>query len=151
MKRFASLYAAIDQTTATNEKVAALVEYFRDAPPADAAWAVHFLSGRRPKRLVASRKLAAWASSEAGLPEWLFEESYEAVGDLAETITLILPETGASSDLPLSYWVEQRLLPLRGEDEDVQREVMIGSWRELDRRGRIVWKKPHTGGFCLGG
>ena len=150
MRAFARLFSAIDETNATSEKVAALVEYFRTAPPQDAAWAVHFLSGRRPKRLVGSRKLAAWAASEAGLPPWLFEESYQAVGDLAETITLILPDTGASSELPLSHWVEQRLLPLRGEDDDVQREVMVESWRELDRRERFVWNKLITGSFRVG-
>jgi DNA ligase-1 len=150
MRAFAKLYAAVDETNATNEKVAALVAYFRSAPPADAAWAVHFLSGRRPKRLVGSRKLAAWASEEAKLPEWLFEESYQSVGDLAETITLILPDTGASSDLPLSHWVEKRLLALRDEDDDVQREVMVDSWRELDRRERFVWNKLITGSFRVG-
>jgi DNA ligase-1 len=150
VREFARLFSAIDETNATSEKVAALVEYFRTAPPQDAAWAIHFLSGRRPKRLVGSRKLATWASSEAGLPHWLFEESYQAVGDLAETITLILPDTGASSALPLSHWVEQRLLPLRGEDEDVQREVMVDSWRELDRRERFVWNKLITGSFRVG-
>jgi DNA ligase 1 len=150
MKRFAQLFAAIDETTATNEKVAALVSYFQSTPSADAAWAVHFLSGRRPKRLVGSRKLAAWASSEAGLPDWLFEESYQAVGDLAETITLILPDTGASSELSLSHWVEERLLRLRGEEDDVQREVMVRSWRELDRRERFVWNKLITGSFRVG-
>ena len=130
--------------------MAALVQYFGNAPPEDAAWAVHFLSGRRPKRLVSSRKLASWASREAGVPDWLFEECYESVGDLAETITLILPETGVSSELPLSHWVEQRLLPLRNEDDDVQREVMVQSWRELDRRERFVWNKLITGGFRVG-
>jgi DNA ligase-1 len=150
MKRFALLYTAIDETNATNEKVSALVSYFQTAPAADAAWAVHFLSGRRPKRLVGSRKLAAWASEEAGVPEWLFEESYQAVGDLAETITLILPDTGRSSDQPLREWVEERLLRLRGEDEDIQREVMVRSWRELDRRERFVWNKLITGSFRVG-
>jgi DNA ligase-1 len=150
VRAFARLFSAIDETTATNEKVAALVDYFRTAPPADAAWAVHFLSGRRPKRLVGSRKLASWASTEAGLPLWLFEESYQAVGDLAETITLILPDTGSSSELPLSYWVEERLLRLRGEDDDVQREVMLQSWRELARRERFVWNKLITGSFRVG-
>lgn len=149
MKAFARLYAAIDETNATNEKVAALVQYFRAAPPADAAWAVHFLSGRRPKRLVGSRKLAAWASQEAGVPQWLFEESYQSVGDLAETITLILPDSGSPSELPLSRWVE-RLLDLRGEDDDVQREVMTDSWRELDRHERFVWNKLITGDFRVG-
>jgi DNA ligase-1 len=149
MKAFARLFADLEETTATNEKVAALVAYLRSAPPEDAAWAVHFLSGRRPKRLVGSRKLAAWASQEAGLPEWLFEESYQSVGDLAETITLILPDTGTSSELPLSEWVS-RLLGLRGKEDDVQREVMVRSWRELDRRERLVWNKLITGDFRVG-
>ncbi len=150
MKEFARLYTALDETTATNEKVAALVAYFSSAPPADAAWAVHFLSGRRPKRLVSSGKLRAWAAEEARIPAWLFEESYQAVGDLAETITLLLPASGASSELPLSHWVEERLLPLRGEEDDVQREVMVRSWRELDSRERFVWNKLITGSFRVG-
>jgi DNA ligase-1 len=150
VKAFAQLYARLDETTSTSEKIAALADYFRTAPPADAAWTVHFLSGRRPKRLVGSRRLASWAAEEAGLPEWLFEESYQSVGDLAETITLILPETGSSSELPLSKWVQDRLLRLRGEDEDVQREVMLRSWRELDRRERFVWNKLITGSFRVG-
>jgi DNA ligase 1 len=149
MKAFANLFAAIDQTTATNEKVAALVEYFSSASPTDAAWAVHFLGGRRPKRLVGSRKLAGWAAEEAGLPEWLFDESYEQVGDLAETITLVLPDSGGASELPLSSWVE-RLLRLRGEDDEVQQEVMLRSWRELDRAERLVWNKLITGSFRIG-
>jgi DNA ligase 1 len=150
MKRFARLYAALDETTATNEKVAALVEYFVSAPPADAAWAVHFLIGRRPKRLVSSSRLRMWAAEEAGIPAWLFEESYHAVGDLAETITLLLPPSDNSSELPLAYWVEQRLLRLQGEDEDAQREMMLQSWRELGSRERFVWNKLITGSFRVG-
>src|SRR5688572_1772513 len=121
MRAFARLYAALDETTSTSAKVAALVGYFRAAPPADAAWAIHFLSGRRPKRLVASGDLRAWAAAASGIPDWLFEESYHAVGDLAETITLLLPDGGGSTDIPLAQWVEERLLPLRGQDRDVQR------------------------------
>src|SRR5918997_5265480 len=150
MKRFARLYTALDETTATNEKVAALVEYFASAAPADAAWAVHFLIGRRPKRLVSSPRLRRWAAEEAGIPAWLFEESYHAVGDLAETITLLLPPTQGSSELPLAYWVEQRLLRLQGEDEDAQREMMLESWRELGSRERFVWNKLITGSFRVG-
>jgi DNA ligase-1 len=150
MKEFARLYTALDETTATNEKIAALVDYFRSVLPADAAWAVHFLSGRRPKRLVSARNLRAWAAEEAGVPVWLFEESYHQVGDLAETITLLLPESGAPSELALAHWIEQRLLRLRGEDEDVQREVMVQAWRELDRRERLVWNKLITGSFRVG-
>ena len=93
MKAFADLYSALDETTSTSEKVAALAAYFRTASPRDAAWAVPFLSGRRPKRLVGPAKLRTWAAVEAGVPDWLFEESYHAVGDLAETITLLLPDS----------------------------------------------------------
>jgi DNA ligase-1 len=150
VRSFARLYTTLDETMATGEKVAALAEYFRSAPPADAAWAVHFLIGRRPKRLVAAPKLAAWASEAAGIPPWLFEESYAAVGDLAETITLLLPDAGGSDDRGLGYWVEQRLLPLRGQEEAVQREEMLRAWRELDRRERFVWNKLITGAFRVG-
>jgi DNA ligase-1 len=150
VKTFAQLFTAIDETTATNEKVAALVEYFRSAPPVDAAWAVHFLSGRRPKRLVSSGKLRAWAAEAAGIPDWLFEESYHEVGDLAETITLLLPPGEDSSRHSLSHWVEQRLLPLRDEDDLVQREAMQRAWRELDTRERFVWNKLITGSFRVG-
>jgi DNA ligase 1 len=150
MKRFARLYTALDETTATNEKVAALVEYFVSAPPADAAWAVHFLIGRRPKRLVSSARLRMWGAEVAGVPAWLFEESYHAVGDLAETITLLLPPGENSSELPLAYWVEERLLRLQGEDEDAQREMMLESWRELGSRERFVWNKLITGSFRVG-
>ena len=150
MRAFARLYTRLDETTATGEKVAALAEYFRSATPADAAWAVHFLIGRRPRRLVSTPRLTAWASEAAGTPAWLFDESYAAVGDLAETITLLLPETGASDDRGLAYWVEERLLPLREQDEPAQREEMLRAWRELDRRERFVWNKLITGAFRVG-
>jgi DNA ligase-1 len=150
VRRFAALYTALDETTATNEKVAALIEYFRNAEPAGAAWAVHFLSGRRPKRLVSSRNLRAWAAEIAGLADWLFEESYQQVGDLAETITLLLPNTSESTELPLAHWIEERLLRLKGEDEDVQHDLMVQAWRELDRRERFVWNKLITGSFRVG-
>jgi DNA ligase-1 len=150
VRAFARLYAALDETTATGEKIAALVEYFRAAPPEDAAWAVHFLVGRRPKRLVSAPALRRWAAAEAGIPDWLFEESHAAVGDLAETITLLLPDTGRSSDRPLAWWVEERLLRLRGQDEAAQREEMVRAWRELERRERFVWNKLITGAFRVG-
>jgi DNA ligase-1 len=150
MKAFARLYTALDETTATSEKIAALRGYFAAADPRDAAWAVYFLSGRRPKRLVSAAKLRLWAAAEAGIPDWLFAESYHAVGDLAETIALLLPERGAPGDRPLSHWVEDRLLPLRGEDDAVQRDAMVRAWRELDRRERFVWNKLITGAFRVG-
>ena len=150
MKSFAALYAELDETTKTGEKVDALAAYFASTPPEDAAWAVHFLSGRRPKRLVGARKLAAWAMDAADVPEWLFAECYESVGDLAETISLLLPDSGASSDRPLRHWVEERLLPLRGEDEAAQRAEVQRAWAELDGPQAYVWNKLITGSFRVG-
>lgn len=150
MKRFARLFAALDGTTRTNEKLDAMAAYFSSAPPADAAWAVHFLSGGRPKRLVQPRRLSEWAMEEADVPAWLFEECYTAVGDLAETIALLLPAARADSDEPLHDWVERRLLPLAGQSEEVQRREIVRAWRELDGTERFVWNKLITGGFRVG-
>ena len=150
MKRFARLYAAIDATMRTNEKVDAMAGYFRDADPADAAWAVHFLSGERPKRLIPVRRLATWAIELAGIPEWLFDESYEAVGDLAETVSLLLPEAETITDVPLHVLIEQRILPLSRQDEVAQRETVVGAWRELAGVERYLFNKLITGGFRVG-
>jgi DNA ligase 1 len=150
MKAFAELYTALDETNKTNEKVAALVEYFQSAPPEDAAWAVYFLSGRRPRRVISGRDLGAWAATMVNVPDWLFSESYDAVGDIAETITLLLPETGESSSMPLHQWVEDRLLPLRDMQDDERHRVITDAWRELNTRQRFVWNKLITGGFRVG-
>ncbi len=150
MKDFAALYTALDETTATNQKVAAMVAYFRSAPPADAAWAVHFLSGWRPRRLIRAGDLRRWAALAAAIPEWLFEESYHAVGDLAETIALLLPEGAGAEERPLAWWVEERLLPLRDLEPAEQEVSLIASWRELSGRERYVWNKLITGAFRVG-
>jgi DNA ligase 1 len=150
MKAFAELYTALDETTGTTAKVEALAAYLRTAPPEDAAWAVSFLIGRRPKRLLESRKLAEWAIAEAGVPEWLFGECIHAVGDFAETIALLLPDAAQSSDQPLHYWVEERLLPLAGADDEARRASLTSAWREMDERQRFVWNKLITGEFRVG-
>jgi DNA ligase 1 len=150
MKAFADLYAALDETTKTNEKVAAMSRYFSTAAPADAAWAIYFLSGRKPRQVVPTRKLADWARALADIPEWLFEESYHAVGDLAETIALLLPPPAHSADLPLHEWIERRLLPLRTADEATQRQTIVAAWTGMDSRQRLVWNKLITGAFRVG-
>jgi DNA ligase 1 len=150
MKRFAALYTALDETTRTSVKVAALADYFRTAPPADAVWAVRFLSGRRPKRVVTTTRLRLWAAEAAGIPDWLFDECYASVGDLAETIALVLPEASGGSDVPFHRWVEERLLPLRGMEEEVQRDAMLAAWSELGSGERFVWNKLITGSFRVG-
>ncbi|HZZ92126.1 MAG TPA: ATP-dependent DNA ligase [Usitatibacter sp.] len=150
MKAFAQLFEAIDSSTSTRAKTAALAHYFSTAQPRDAAWAAWFLTGHRPRQAVPTRRMAAWAAEIAGIPEWLFGESYDAVGDLAETITLVLPLPRASSDLPLSRWVEERLLPLRECPEAEQRARLESYWRELDGTQRFIFNKLITGGFRVG-
>ena len=153
MKRFAALYEALDRTTSTNEKVAALGTYFASTPPEDAAWAVWFLIGRRLKRFLPSRLLAGWAMAEAGIPDWLFEESYASVGDLAETISLVLDGRGdrePAPDLPLSRWMTERLLPLRGLPPEDQRREVAAWWRGLPRWENFVLNKLLTGELRVG-
>jgi DNA ligase 1 len=150
MKAFTNLYAALDETTKTTGKVQALVDYFGRVTAADAAWATYFLIGRKPRQVIPTPKLRAWAIEEAGIPDWLFQESYDAVGDIAETIALLLPPPRESTDLSLSYWVEARLLPLRGKAEDAQRQAILDAWRTLEERQRFVWNKLISGAFRVG-
>lgn len=150
MRRFAELYDAIDATTATGGKIAALVSYFRDAPPADAAWAVAFLTGRRPKRLVRAPDLRNWAASAVDIPEWLFEECHAQAGDLAETISLLLPESERDTEESFAWWVEERLLPLGGMPADAQRASLLHAWERLSGTSRFLFNKLLTGSFRVG-
>ena len=150
MKQFAALYDAIDASTATSSKVSALASFFAHAPAADAAWAVAFLVGRRPKRLVKTPDLRAWAGEAAGVPPWLFEECYAQAGDLAETITLLVPEGDDRDTEGLAWWVEHRLLPLQSLEPAAQRTALFETWRSLDGSTRFVFNKLLTGAFRVG-
>lgn len=151
MRRFAALYEALDRTTSTNAKVAALEGYFRSAPHGDAAWALHFLTGRRLKRLLPSRVLWELVRDVSGLPEWLLEHCYAAVGDFAEVTALLLPAPeGAAAELPLEAWIVERILPLREMDAGRQRTALVEAWRSLGPRERLVFNKLVTGEFRVG-
>lgn len=150
MKRFAALYAALDATTSTRDKLDALTTYFSAAPPEDAAWASYFLAGGKPRQTVPTRLLAEIARERAGLPEWLFDESYQAVGDLAETIAHVLPPAARASELGLTQWVEERVLTLRGASPDTLRMRLVEYWDELDWSGRFLLTKLIGGGFRVG-
>jgi len=150
MKAFAALYRRLDETTKTNEKVAALADYFRAADPASAAWAIYFLTGRKLKRAINTRELCDACLEATGLSEWLFDESYEAVGDLGEVVAILLPDPAASSDVPLHEWIEKRLALLREMSEAERKRVLIDSWNELGRQERLVWNKLLTGSFRVG-
>lgn len=150
MKRFARLFREIDETTKTSAKVDAMARYFADVDQRDAAWAVWFLSGNRPTRLLPARRLAQWAMDVAGVPEWLFDECYEAVGDLAETVTLLLPDGESGADAPLHEWIESRVLPIARMSEDRQRSIVTDAWRSLRGTERFVFNKLITGGWRVG-
>jgi len=150
VKAFADLYRDLDETTSTNRKIDTMVDYFRRVPQEDAIWAVSFLIGRKPRQVVPTRKLMQWAAEVAGIPEWLFDASYDVVGDLAETITLLLPKAQKTSDRPLHLWVERRLLPLRELEQESQRSKILSAWNQMNESQRFVWNKLITGGFRVG-
>ncbi|MDB5744456.1 MAG: ATP-dependent ligase [Polaromonas sp.] len=149
MKAFAALYRELDATTSSLAKQAALQRYLQSALPADAAWAVYFLAGGKPRQLVPAKLLRLLAQEAAGLPEWLFEESQDSVGDLAETISLLLPPTGAH-ELGLAVWIEQHLLPLRKLAPEALPDVLRLQWSLLALDERLVYFKLITGGFRVG-
>ncbi|SFI82315.1 ATP-dependent DNA ligase [Planctomicrobium piriforme] len=150
MQRFTALYTQLDETTKTNRKIAAMRDYFSGVDPADGAWAVYFLCGQKLKRLVLARNLRAWCAQTARIPDWLFDESYDAVGDLAETIALLLPSSQTSTDLPLHHWIESVLLPLAKLDESSQRERLMAAWPQLSTQSCYVLNKLVTGSFRVG-
>ncbi|KQT36316.1 ATP-dependent DNA ligase [Methylophilus sp. Leaf414] len=150
MKAFADLYSRLDATTSSNAKLAALRDYFLLASPADAAWAVYFLAGGRPRQLVPTKLLRELTLTVASLPEWLFEESYHSVGDLAETMALLLPESAHTSEEGLATWIENKLLPLRGLAPDVLTLQLTPLLQQLDQRSKLVCIKLITGSFRVG-
>jgi len=150
MKDFAALYATLDATTSSLAKQAALQAYLRRVAPEDAAWAVYFLAGGKPRQIVPVKLLRLLAQEAAGLPEWLFEESYQAVGDLAETISLLLPPPQDSHELGLAEWVEEQLLPLRGLPPEELTDRLRAQWRRLAAAERLVYFKLITGAFRVG-
>lgn len=150
MKRFSQLFNELDASTATHAKVEALKRYFAQASDADAAWAVYFLSGGKPRQVVPTGTLSELARQRAGIAPWLFDECYQAVGDLAETIAHVLPAAEQVSDVGLATWVEQRLLPLRQATPDQQAERIASYWDELDATGRFLLTKLIGGGFRVG-
>lgn len=149
MKAFAQLFAALDETNKTNEKVLALKQYFATAPPEDAAWGLYFLSGRKPRALVQVPRIYEWAVEETGIPPWLWSESYDVVGDFAEAVALLLPSSETASEIKLHVLMEQ-LLSLRRADEPTQKQMIVSLWRQMDQLQRFLLNKLLTGAFRVG-
>ena len=149
MKNFASLIKTLDSTTKTNTKVAALAEYFAKASDTDKVWTIAILSHRRPPRPVNTTLLRQWASELSNIPLWLFEESYHIVGDLAETIALVIPSNPLQTDKSLTEFLEEMIL-LKKKPEEKKKEYLYNNWKALDYYERFVFTKLITGGFRIG-
>jgi len=150
MKAFAALFESLDRSNSTLSKVAALESYFRNAAPEDAIWVVALFSGRRPKRQITSTHLQLWAAEVSGLSDWMLAECYQQVGDLAETLALVLPEPHASSsEIPLNQMLSH-LKGLHQADEGSKKAFVIDQWAQLPTTQRFLFNKLLTGGFRVG-
>ena len=150
MKQFSQLYDALDQSNKTLDKVEAMRAFFAGSHEAECAWAAYVLAGGKPKRVLPTSRLRAFAQEYAGIPEWLFDASYQMAGDLAETIAHLLPEAQCTTEMGLSAWMTTRILPLRGLDEAAQKARVLEDWAQLDPTGRFLYIKLIGGGFRVG-
>src|SRR5689334_22088601 len=144
MRLFATLVHELGTHTKTNDKLDALVKYFTSASDKDKVWMIALFSGRRPRRTISPARLSEWCSELVGLPLWLFGESYHTVGDLSDTIALLIPDdpeilkdaTGRS----LSWYVE-KFLALEKSDEEEKKRFIISCWKELNNKEKFVLNK----------
>jgi len=151
MKAFAALFTELDQSTATLDKRAAMVAYLKQAPPRDAAWAIWLLSGGKLARIANTRELRDWITAESGQPDWLVDDSYDHVGDLAETLTLLLDDPATPVDeRPLHAWIEEHLLPVANRPEPERRQAVVAGWHGLPGAQRLLFNKLLTGALRVG-
>lgn len=149
MKRFARLIQKLEQSNKTNDKIAALVDYFNYADDKDKIWVIALFTGKKPKRPIKSALLKYWAIDITQTPEWLFSESYSNVGDLSETIALLLPPAENTSDLQLHKWIEE-LHDLEGKDDETKKEFILNAWNQLETQERFIFNKLISGNFRIG-
>ena len=149
MKHFAQLFRNIDRTNSTKAKVAALADYFREAQDADKIWTIALFTHKRPKRTVKTSLLREWASEISGIPLWLFEESYHIVGDLAETISLVIEDQTQASDKSLSQFIAE-IIDLKDHSDEEKKAYIKEAWSTMNRDERFLFNKLITGGFRIG-
>jgi DNA ligase 1 len=151
LQTFATLIRELSVSTKTNDKLASLADYFSKADDRDKVWVIALFSGRRPKRAVSGTLLQQWCAELTGLPVWLFEECYHTVGDLAETIALLVPEPEKenSSSIPLHQYLE-KLTRWGKEDEQERKAFVLDAWQRMNQSEKFVFNKLLTGGFRIG-
>jgi len=151
LSMFAELVIALNSSTKTNDKLQSLADYFASAPDKDKVWVIAIFSGRRPKRIVNSTLLSEWCCEQRGLPFWLFAESYHTVGDLAETISLILPERKhiQKEKRDLAWYLES-FIRFEKEDEPIRKQFILDNWQNRSQTELFVFNKLITGNFRIG-
>ncbi|UBZ12340.1 ATP-dependent DNA ligase [Flagellimonas marinaquae] len=149
MKQFAQLIKTLDGTNKTNVKVEALSQYFKAATDQDKVWTIAILSHRRPPRPVNTTLLRTWAAELSNIPMWLFEESYHIVGDLAETIALVVPSSEKGTEKSLTAFL-QEMIALKQKSEEEKKKYLFQHWSVLDYYERFVFNKLITGSFRIG-
>ena len=149
MKLFSNLISAIEITNKTNAKIEALVNYFKIAPDKDKLWLIALFTGKRPSRPVKTSLMKQWCMEITKLPEWLFLESYSTVGDLGETMALLLPEPTHHLDLSLNEWMTE-LKALKPKSEEDKKVFVLEAWSGLDQQERLIFNKLIGGSFRIG-
>ena len=149
MKHFAELISTLESTNKTNAKIDAMVHYLNTAPENDKLWFLALFTGKRPKRPVNTNLLKLWALEIIQLPEWLFLESYSSVGDLGETLSLILPPPENDIQKSLSQWMTE-LIHLKDQTEEEKKRYVTESWNGLDYTERFIFNKLIGGSFRIG-
>lgn len=151
INRFAELVYELGTHTKTTDKLNALVNYFAKADDKDKVWMIALFSGRRPRRTISGSKMAEWCAEFVGLPLWLFEESYHTVGDMSETIALLIPDNknAQQSNKSLSWYIE-KFIELEKADESLKKEFILQSWKELNSKERFVFNKLLSSTFRVG-
>lgn len=149
MKHFAELINALESTNKTNAKIDAIIDYLERAPDEDKVWFIALFTGKRPKRNVNTNYMKEWALEIIELPFWLFQESYSSVGDLGETISLILPPPTEKIERSLSDWMND-IINLKTKTDAEKKEFVLNSWNGLDYTERLIFNKLLGGSFRIG-
>jgi len=149
MKHFAQLIQELELSNKTNDKITALVNYFNTADDKDKVWVIALFTGKKPKRPIKAALLKQWAIEITKTPEWLFTESHHNVGDLSETIALLLPPAKNTSHLFLHQWIEG-LHKLEGKDDEIKKQFVLSAWNMLGNQERFIFNKLISGNFRIG-
>ena len=149
MKRFTELIQQLEMSNKTNDKIAALVDYFSTADEQDKPFVIAMFTGKKPRRPVTTALIKEWAIELSAVPAWLFAESYHSVGDLSETIALVLPPATYTSDRKLHQWINE-LAALNGKDDAAKKEYILKAWDSLDTQERFIFNKLISGNFRIG-